>query len=222
MVSCLRYANVHSESALHLSAVEMEEGWSNVSFLLHLGHHRWHHCHIHPLESTCNGLFHSLVNFFLELNGLNRRVFNSSETNGYYYYGYYVTMWTRWPPYLVGIALGWLLHITRNKQIKMTKVNNLLLFLKIKFKSIFCLGCGSSRLDCCFRGSTRRVVRNGRVYRPGDCTGHKRCCSGLLRFSTSIGVVVGYKLGDFHLHKRLWRYKQLNKNFKNENYKISN
>ena len=35
---------------------------------------------------------------------------------------YYIQMWTRFPPYLAGILLGWILHQTRNISIVINKV----------------------------------------------------------------------------------------------------
>lgn len=43
------------------------------------------------------------------------------STTSYYYY--YIQMWTRAPPYILGIVIGWLLHITKNNQVKMSKVS---------------------------------------------------------------------------------------------------
>ena len=35
---------------------------------------------------------------------------------------YYIPMWTRFPPYMVGILLGYILHQTKNNTIKINKV----------------------------------------------------------------------------------------------------
>ena len=43
--------------------------------------------------------------------------------NAHYNNDYYVQMWTRFPPYLVGILLGYLLHHTKNKKVVINKVN---------------------------------------------------------------------------------------------------
>lgn len=45
----------------------------------------------------------------------------TDTNNPYYYYGYYVQIWTRFPPYILGIMLGWLLHKTKNRTIKLNK-----------------------------------------------------------------------------------------------------
>ena len=47
--------------------------------------------------------------------------------NPHYYSDYYVQMWTRFPAYLVGILLGYLLHQTRNKKVVLEWV-----FFKLK------------------------------------------------------------------------------------------
>ena len=42
--------------------------------------------------------------------------------NPHYGDDYYSQMWTRFPAYLVGILLGYLLHHTRNKKVVLNKV----------------------------------------------------------------------------------------------------
>ena len=45
------------------------------------------------------------------------------RNNRHYYSDYYYQMWTRSPPYLIGILLGFLLHQTKNKKILINKVH---------------------------------------------------------------------------------------------------
>ncbi|XP_059352860.1 nose resistant to fluoxetine protein 6-like isoform X2 [Daphnia carinata] len=45
----------------------------------------------------------------------------TDTSNPYSYYGYYVQTWTRFPPYILGIMLGWLLHKTKNRTLKLNK-----------------------------------------------------------------------------------------------------
>ena len=57
-------------------------------------------------------------------------IINRDDTNNEYYFnGYYVQTWTRAPPYILGILLGWLLHITKKKKIEFNKVISLLAYL---------------------------------------------------------------------------------------------
>jgi hypothetical protein len=49
--------------------------------------------------------------------------YRNDMNNPYYFYGYYASLWTRFPPYILGILLGWILHLTKNTQIKFKKVN---------------------------------------------------------------------------------------------------
>lgn len=42
--------------------------------------------------------------------------------NPHFYGDYYVQMWTRFPPYLFGILLGWILYRTKNSKVNMNKV----------------------------------------------------------------------------------------------------
>ena len=43
-------------------------------------------------------------------------------SNPHWTFGYYVTAWPRFPPYLVGILFGWILHQTKNTKIIISKV----------------------------------------------------------------------------------------------------
>ena len=47
---------------------------------------------------------------------------NSGINDVNYSIKYYIQTWTRAPPYILGILLGWLVHTTKNKQIKFNKV----------------------------------------------------------------------------------------------------
>lgn len=43
-------------------------------------------------------------------------------SNPHWTFGYYVTAWPRFPPYLIGILFGWLLHQTKNTKIIISRV----------------------------------------------------------------------------------------------------
>jgi hypothetical protein len=43
-------------------------------------------------------------------------------SNPHWTFGYYVTAWPRFTPYLVGILFGWLLHQTKNTKIIINRV----------------------------------------------------------------------------------------------------
>ena len=51
------------------------------------------------------------------------------RNNRHYYSDYYYQMWTRSPPYLIGILLGFLLHQTKNKKIFINKVHRWFAYL---------------------------------------------------------------------------------------------
>ena len=51
--------------------------------------------------------------------------------NPHYGDDYYSQMWTRFPAYLVGILLGYLLHQTRNKKVVLNKVRTTILIIKL-------------------------------------------------------------------------------------------
>ena len=49
-------------------------------------------------------------------------MFIRSEKSKPHFWEPYNQMWNRFPPYLLGILIGWILHITKNKTITVNKV----------------------------------------------------------------------------------------------------
>ena len=74
-------------------------------------------------------------------------------TNPHFNDDYYLQMWTRFPPYLIGILLGWMLHQTRRSKVVMSKVSNYKFhFIRNIKRLIITIACVSVVFSHCWMG----------------------------------------------------------------------
>jgi len=124
---------------------------------------------------------------------------------------YYFMPWCRIPPYLVGILMGYVLHINRKSQIKLPKVrpwsvcqyNTLLITIgfncNVRLVSSG-LGLGFSR-----HYWLRRFVRCIKSIGPESSAENWRCYPRDLRFLPSLCVVYCSGMGRLRLHTGIRR-----------------
>ena len=59
----------------------------------------------------------------------------------------YVKPWCRFSPYIIGLILGYILHISKNKPIKLNKVSVAGIFILSKLHDV-CIDCSALALGC--------------------------------------------------------------------------
>lgn len=103
-------------------------------------------------------------------------------SNPHWYSDYYVQMWTRFPPYLFGIILGWILHRTKGSQLKMNKVklNLLCNLIKSLFNYLPKSGCGLRWLGIGIRYWSSSRIRFGPLPRSKRCARNRQSYSSCL------------------------------------------
>jgi len=125
-----------------------------------------------------------------------------------FFQDYYVQMWTRFPPYLLGILLGWFLYYTKGKKIKMNKVTLLLSNIKNK-----CIDTNFVILDgCCWRMvdsysyGPSYPLWTDTLPRSNHRSNNRRRYKSVFRSVQSFGLGSCGRLGHICLHQWLWRY----------------
>ena len=125
-----RHATLPCLPSIDLSALALEEIRIGLVGFCHIGQSRGHLRSLCYLRPDANLHEYSPVETILTTNEitseLNELFLCSRDGSSAAFLNYYyVKPWTRAPPYLVGIWVGWYLHITKNSSIRMSKVLNL-------------------------------------------------------------------------------------------------
>lgn len=62
-----------------------------------------------------------VFSFSVETPTLHHKICRGAE-KPHYFDDYYIQMWARLPPYILGILLGWILHRTKKSKVEMSRV----------------------------------------------------------------------------------------------------
>lgn len=122
---------------------------------------------------------------------------------------YYTKPWTRAPPYIVGVWLGWFLYVTKESQKRTSKVypfNSLSisrLFVTIILQRLDNFGDFLDIIICYYHGSHLRI---GSLFRRSKSAHNQPGNQLVLWFVTQNGLGYRCSLDSLCLHPRLWWY----------------